>query len=206
MHSALRSIPGAGKPDPLHTGFMAFVPRIERRARLAFRNLHCRATLDDAIAEAVALVWCWFIRLMQRGKDPTRFILRLATYATWRGRTHRRLCGQERAKDIMSPVAQARYRFVVGLLPVGSSLSGNIYDEALRDNTQTPPAEQAAFRLDFPQWRKRRCERDRRILDDLMLGERTQDVARRYGLSEARISQLRRDLRDDWAAFCGESA
>jgi hypothetical protein len=66
--------------------------------------------------------------------------------------------------------------------------------------------EQVAFRLDFPAWRRTRCERDRGILDDLMAGERTGDVARRHGLSAGRVSQLRREFRDDWLRFCDISA
>jgi hypothetical protein len=60
------------------------------------------------------------------------------------------------------------------------------------------------FRIDFPAWRASRTERDRRILDDLMLGERTLDVAAKYGLSPGRVSQLRREPHDDWERFCAE--
>jgi hypothetical protein len=37
-----------------------------------------------------------------------------------------------------------------------------------------------------------------------MLGERTLDVAGKYGLSPGRVSQLRRELHDDWEFFCAE--
>jgi hypothetical protein len=37
-----------------------------------------------------------------------------------------------------------------------------------------------------------------------MQDERTLDLAERYGLSPARISQLRREFMDDWLLFCGE--
>jgi len=46
--------------------------------------------------------------------------------------------------------------------------------------------------------------RDHRIVEDLMLGERTLDVAGKYGLSPARISQKRREFRQDWRSYCGE--
>jgi hypothetical protein len=36
-----------------------------------------------------------------------------------------------------------------------------------------------------------------------MLGERTGDVSRKYGLSASRVSQLRRNFHDDWQRFCG---
>jgi hypothetical protein len=60
------------------------------------------------------------------------------------------------------------------------------------------------FRTDFRAWRASRTERDRRILDDLMLGERTLDVAGKHGLSPGRVSQLRREFLLDWRRFCGD--
>jgi hypothetical protein len=39
-----------------------------------------------------------------------------------------------------------------------------------------------------------------------MVGERTLDVADKHGISPARISQLRREFKDDWTRFCGDMA
>ena len=108
----------------------------------------------------------------------------------------------DRAGDVLSPLAQRRKGFAVGKLPDCSTLDGSPLDEALRDNIHSPVDEQACFRLDFPAWRASRAERDRRILDELMLGERTLDVAARHGITAARVSQLRRELHDDWEFFC----
>jgi hypothetical protein len=38
-----------------------------------------------------------------------------------------------------------------------------------------------------------------------MLGERTKEVSRMFGLSQGRISQKRRQFLEDWRRFCGES-
>jgi hypothetical protein len=127
----------------------------------------------------------------------------LARFAAQAVHNGRRLCGQERIKDVLSPRAQQQHNFTVVSLPEGSSLNGNVFDEALTDNTQTPVPEQVAFRFDFPAWRMTRSDRDRRVIDDLMVGERTMDVAERYGLTWARISQLRREFHQDWSRFCG---
>ena len=37
-----------------------------------------------------------------------------------------------------------------------------------------------------------------------MVGERTTDVADRHGLSQPRVSQLRREFMADWRRFTGE--
>ena len=65
--------------------------------------------------------------------------------------------------------------------------------ECLRDR--------AAFRLDFPRWRAGFGGRDRAVLDALAAGGRTGEVAGRFGLSPARVSQLRRVFRESWRDF-----
>jgi hypothetical protein len=190
--------PGAG----LHARFLSILPRIVTHGRVYFRHLR-RADQEEAVQETVALCWKWFVRLAGRGKDAARFPSALASYAARAVRGGRRVCGQERGRDALSPLAQRRRGFAVGRLPDVSTLSDNPLSEALADNTQTPPDEQCAFRLDFPAWRGSRAERDRRIIDELMRGERTRDVAGRHGLSPARVSQLRHEFHDDWARFCG---
>src|SRR5262249_28134225 len=126
----------------------------------------------------------------------------LATYAARAVKAGRRLCGIERARDVLSSRAQHRRNFAVVGLPHTSTLAGTPLDEALHDNTQTPVLDQVAFRQDFPASLCSRTERDRLVIGDLMLGERTLDVADRYGLSPARVSQLRREFMEDWRNFC----
>jgi hypothetical protein len=188
----------------LQTAFLAIHPRIVTHARFHFRHFRCLHRQDDAVAETVALAWKWFLRLTRRGKDIRHFVAVFADYAVRAAKNGRRLCGQEKTKDPLSPLAQQRRGFAVQSLPMASSMTGNIFDEALADNTKTPVPDQVGFRLDFPAWRLGRCERDRRLIDDLMVGERALAVARRYGLTPARISQLRRAFHHDWRAFCGE--
>jgi hypothetical protein len=195
--------PSALSVHVLQVRFLSILPRIELHGRISFRYLRCPHQRADAISEVVALAWKWHLRLAERGKDATRFPLTLATFAARAVRAGRRVCGQERWRDVLSATAQRRHHFAVEHLPDFSTLSSNPLAEALRDNTQTPPPEQAAFRLDFPAWLQTRTERDRHLAEDLMTGERTQDVSTKFALSPARVSQLRRDFHDDWQRFCG---
>lgn len=191
-------------PGSVQAGFLALLPRIQLHAQVFFRHLKCAHKKADAIAETIALAWLWYLRLARRGKDASRFVTVLAAFAARATRSGRRLCGQERAKDAMSSLAQRRHGFAVGKLPDVSTLDGNPWDEALIDNTQSAIIDQVCFRCDFPAWRGTRTDRDRRLIDELLCGERTQDVARKYGLSSSRISQLRRELHADWLTFCDE--
>jgi hypothetical protein len=178
------------------------LPKVLSHGRVYFRHLRSAELKEEYVAEMIALTWKWHLRLAERGKDATRFPTALATFAARAVRCGRRLAGMDRAKDVLSPSAQRRHGFLVSALPEVSTLSDNPLSEALHDNTRTPPDEQCAFRIDFPAWRATHAERDRRVLDDLMLGERTLDVAGKYGLSPGRVSQLRRQFHDDWEFFC----
>lgn len=146
----------------LQGGFLALVPKIETHARIFFRHVKRAFKKADFIAEAVALAWRWLVRLAQRGKDAAKFVTTLASLAAraiWNGC---RLCGQEKAKDVMSPLAQRNHGFVVESLPAhtrttpqklcsmpGGQEMQSALEERLHDNTITPVPDQAAFRIDF---------------------------------------------------------
>jgi hypothetical protein len=198
------SLPQTAEPHPasLRLAFLALLPRIELHGRVRFRGLKCPHRREEAVAEMVALSWKWCLRLAQRGKDVAAFPSALAAFAARAVRAGRRLCGQERSNDALSPLAQRRHGFATQGLPAhDTSAEGNAALDALRDNTRTPPPDQAAFRLDFPAWLAAYPDRDRRLILDLMAGERTADAARTYGLTPGRISQMRRRFLQDWQRF-----
>lgn len=192
--------------DPESTFEAAVLPRVRRHARVAFRHPGAEAK-EEATAEAVALAWGWYLRLVRRGKDVRRFPSAVATFAARQVRCGRRLTGQEAGQDVLSPLAQRRHGFRTRPLTAGDArASSDPLADRLRDNTVTPPPDQAAFRIDYPAWLARLRERDRRIARDMAAGETTQALARQHAVSAGRVSQLRRELHADWRRFHGEPA
>jgi hypothetical protein len=189
-------------PADLQQAFLSILPRLESYGRICFRDVKCPERREEVISELVAIVWGWFVRLTQKGKDATKFVSVLAIYGARAVRSGRRLCGQEPPKDVLSPRAQGRHGFAVHTLSEGSELEGSVINQALEDNTITPVLDQVQFRLDFPRWRATRCVRDQDLIDDLMLGGRTNEMAAKYALSPGRVSQLRREFFQDWTRFC----
>jgi hypothetical protein len=202
--------------ERLHAAFLDVLPRVQTHARFWFRHVACPGRRDDFVSEAVALAWKWFRRAAERGKDPGRFAGALASLAVKAVRSGRRLCGQERARDVLSPLAQRRRGFAVECLHASPTTPGlgccgnprwqdylDAFEERLRDNTQTPVFDQVVFRCDFRDWLAALPDRDRRVAAGLMAGGGTGEVAREVGLSPGRVSQLRRELHGGWLAFCG---
>jgi len=198
----------------LQARFLALVPRIEAHAAIYFRHIPCADRKADKINECVALAWRWFLRLHERGKDIASFTMVFIFLVARAVKCGRRICGLEKSGEVLNPRAQQRHGFKVASLlcstgnsherlssaPHGQHKQGD-YEEALKDNSITPVPDQVVFRLDFPEWCKTLTDRDRRLVYTLMTGERTQDVAARFGLTPGRISQKRLAFYQDWQNF-----
>src|SRR5262249_1568066 len=98
---------GKANTEHLQAAFLQLLPRIQTHAEIHFRHLRCPGKRDDAIQEVTALAWKWFLRLAEQGKDVTQFVSAVAEFAVRQVRCGRKLCGQERSRDAMNPVAQA---------------------------------------------------------------------------------------------------
>jgi hypothetical protein len=203
--SVIASDTPAPATEDLQAAFLGIAPRIVLHGEVVFRRVRCPHRKEEYLAEMTALCWRWLVRLARQGKDATQFVSALATFAARQVWSGRRLCGQEKSKDAMSGRAQRRHRFSVSDLPQQSTLNGNPLEEALRDTTQSTPDELAAFRVDFPQWLDRLGERNRSLALDMALGNRTDELAESYQISRGRVSQLRRELHDNWERFHGEA-
>ena len=203
----------------LHDVFLALLPKIQTHASISFRHIRCPATRADKIAETIALGWKWFVRLHERGKDINEFVMHFVALVAKAVKSGRRVAGMAKAKDLMSERCQARHGFNVESLPTSPRASYearyskphgqqdyDAFEERLRDNTVTPPPDAAAFRVDFPQWRSSRSERDRRLIDLLMLDTPTKDATRTFGVSPGRVSQKRLEFHEDWLRFHGEES
>jgi hypothetical protein len=107
-----------------------------------------------------------------------------------------------RIADAMSNYAQFREQFSVERLDHFSDENG-CWKEVLVDDRRATPAAVAATRLDFTEWLRRLTARLRKIALALAAGETTSAAAKMFGVSPARISQIRDLLRRSWEEFQG---
>ena len=78
------------------------------------------------------------------------------------------------------------------------------WQELVVEDKHSGPADVATTRIDFGAWLESLPERTRHVAETLATGEATSHVARMFGCSASRISQLRRELYHAWLAFTGE--
>jgi DNA-directed RNA polymerase specialized sigma24 family protein len=187
--------------EHLHVSFLKILPKIVKQARFSFRGYRCLADRDDAVQETVAIAWKWYVRLAQRGKNAAAFPTVLASYAVRHVRGGRRLCGSGDGRGGLEPAAIKRHDLAFQMLKDLARFHGEVWKETLQDNTRSSPGDSAAFRVDFSQWLSTLGERDRHLVNDLLVGERPSAVAERLAISRARVSQLRRSLRQGWLRF-----
>jgi hypothetical protein len=81
----------------------------------------------------------------------------------------------------------------------------NSWKEIVLEDKRATPADVAVCRIDFAAWLRRLTARLRKIALALASGESTKGAAEQFGLSPARISQLRKWLRKSWEEFQGEA-
>lgn len=173
------------------------LPTVERHARFVFRHLGNRADdFADAVADCLAHAWEGYVWAVEAGKQPQHFPAMIATFAARKTKVGRKVGKRQNAKDVFSAATAHR----TGLDAL-DALAADVLEDALADNTETPPPDQAAFRLDFPAWLLTLSARDRDIARTLAAGHSAKDVSERFGLSPGRVTQIRQQLCDGWVVF-----
>ena len=182
--------------------FAEMMPSIRDQARFAFRQLQAEAK-EEAVQEVVCSACVAFGRLVAQGRGDVATPTSLAQYAIRHVRSGRRVGCSMNVRDIGSEYCRMRKSLKLKRLDKFDGKRGR-WQEVLIEDRHAGPDAVAAARIDVADWLGRLQKRDRRIAKALAVGEGTRDVARRFGLSNGRISQLRRVLHQSWAAFQGE--
>ena len=182
-------------PPCPHDDFLGILPVVTKYACLLFRNWP-PSDREDAIAETVARAFVTFISLKHQGRNPFEFPSKIAVRSVQRVRDGRHVGQAANSRDLLS--RKSRLQREIDVQRVGE------WQDALVDNTQTPIPDQVSFRCDFPAWLSTLTRRDCRIALRLARGDSPSEVAKRFGVSGGRVSQLRRELCDSWRVYQGE--
>lgn len=176
--------------------YLALLPEIEERLSGAFRHLDPESR-EECTREAIAHSLFAYVRLHDRGKAGVATASSLAWYSSRQVKRGRPAAGRMNSREPLS---------LYGQISNGIRVEHEPWIDTLIDNTRWTVSDQVAVRLDACQWFKTLTRRLRHIARDLAHGFSTSEVAKKYGLSPGRISQLRRQLHQAWHTFQGESS
>jgi hypothetical protein len=182
--------------------FLAMLPRIRKQAAFYLRHLP-RKERAEAIQEVVASAYVSYARLIERGKADLAFAGPLARYGARQYLGGRRVGTRMNCHDITSAYCQRRKGIMVEQLDRFDDPTSE-WEQLVVEDKHSTPAEVASTRIDFRAWLESLPVRTRQVAESLATGEATSHVARMFGCSASRISQLRRELYDAWLAFTGE--
>ena len=185
-----------------HELFSRMLPTICRYARISFRHLH--EAREEAVQAVVCNACAAIARLAELGKLDLAYATVLAHFGVAQVRGGRMTGGHLNCKDISSPYCQRRKNVIVERLDKFDE-EENGWKEAVVEDPHTPVFDQVWFRCDFPAWLKTLSRRNRKIALKLAVGEQTSRVSRQHRISAGRVSQLRRELHDNWLQFHGEA-
>ena len=189
--------------------YKKMMPSIKKHARNAFRFLRPDEK-EEAMQNVLCNSWAALVGLARRGKLDKAFPTVLANFAEKRTRDHRIVGGHLDVTDVLSPYCQEKKHVRVVRLDRYHRVKECWEDpeescsELLAENRNTTPADLAASRIDYSAWLRLLPNRQRRIAQFLSLGNRTADTAKKFKVSSGRISQIRRELADNWSKFIGD--
>ncbi len=183
--------------------FEAMFPAIVKCARFAFRHVRGQDR-QDLIQETVANALVAFRRLVRRGRESVAHGSVLAKYAIRQIKDGRRVGSSLCCSDVLSPYAQRLKSLTVERLDRHDKDDENTWCEILIEDKHAGPDEIARTRIDFSDWLDSLKRRDRKVAEFLANGETTKTAAKKFRVSQGRISQLRRELAANWRAFLGD--
>jgi hypothetical protein len=186
-----------------HKDFLALLPAIRRHASIAFRILNPEAR-EEAIQETVCNAMVAYRRLVELGKTNIAYPSVLARYGVAQTRSGRKVGGKLNGCDCMSRYARQKQGFQVERLDRFDQEEQG-WQEIVVEDRHAGPDVVAATRIDFGDWLKTLTNRQRKIADLLAIGETTKTAAERFGLTAGRVSQVRRELKQAWEVFVGDS-
>jgi hypothetical protein len=182
--------------------FLAMLPRIRRQAAYYLRCVS-KKERADAIQEVVASAFVSYARLIERGKSDVAYAGPLARYGACQYLAGRRVGNCLNGDDVSSAYCQRRKRIVFEQFDHFDDPTSK-WEQLVVEDRHSTPADVAATRVDFRAWLESLPERTRHVAETLATGEATSHVARMFGCSASRVSQLRLELYHAWLAFTGE--
>jgi hypothetical protein len=144
-----------------------------------------------------------FVRLVQLKKTSIAYAAPLAAYGCRQAGDGRKVGGHLNCLDVSSQYCQRLKNVVLDRLDQFDH-EENAWQEVLVEDKHADASQIVQTKLDMEDWLASLKRRDRRVAEFLANGETTSAAARKFKVSDGRISQLRRELAESWRKFVGD--
>jgi len=175
------------------------LPAIQRQAKITFACFD-NDTREEAIQETVCNACLAYAKLAKQGRVEVATKTSLARYAVAQVKAGRRVGCTMNCDDITSWYCQKRTGVTIQSMATSVEQSCG-WQEMLVEDRSVSPADLAASRIDYASFLQTLSDRIRQIAETLSTGETTKRVAKLFGLSAGRVSQIRRELKTAWESF-----
>lgn len=202
MIAPARPVRRKKSPPAWNKAFLAVMPAIKAHAKIAFRHLGPEAR-EEAVQEVLCNACCAFARLAQRGKADLGYPSVLARYGVAQFNAGRKVGCHLNVNDVASEYCQRRKNVMVERLDAYDA-EEDAWQEVIVEDKHAGPADVATTRIDFATWLELLPKRQRKIATFLASSETTTAAAKRFGVSNGRISQIRQQLHLAWNQFQGD--
>lgn len=202
MFAPARPVRRKRSPPAWHKAFLSMMPAIKAHAKIAFRHIGPEAR-EEAVQEVLCNACCAFARLAQLGKADLGYPSVLARYGVAQFNAGRKVGCPLNVNDVASDYCQRRKSVMVERLDAYDA-EADAWQEIVIEDKHAGPADVAATRIDFATWLELLPKRLRRIATFLASSETTTAAAKRFRVSQGRISQIRQQLRQTWIEFQGD--
>ena len=173
--------------------FESMLPVLTIRFRKAALSIKSYEERTDAVAEMIGMAFNLYASLIKRGRTDI-YSTPIGEFVVKGYFSGRRVAGMS-ATDVTSP----RCRFLGRSTMANEGVNGKyICRKTFKPSTI------GAFNIDFAAWKETLDDRTQNLLSDILMGETTSFLARRYNISPARISQIRRELVESWKSFVAD--
>src|ERR1044071_8164229 len=162
--------------------FVAMLPEIEQKLRLAFCRLGPEAR-EDAMEDGVVHSLLAYLRLHDQGRADVAPASSLAWYSSRHVKRGRPTAGRMNGKEPLSRYGQISNDIEVELQPSN-------WIDAMVEDKRAAVADQVAAKMDVGAWFTTLTKRMKEIAKDLAFGCSTSEVAAKHGVTAGRISQL----------------
>ena len=181
--------------------FLELMPGIRNYVQIAYSNRNRNAT-EDAEQSVLFYALTAIRSLAAKGRLEDAHPTILAGYGLRRHRIGRVGGVRENCRDVLAERCQHLRRTEVLHQGLCEHIADTFQSEATVVDGRYPVHRTVALRIDFFEtWLAKQTPRDQQIIKDMAYGETTNDLARKYGVSAASISQYRRKYEKSWNEF-----